>query len=124
MLTATCEGLASPSQVSINFARSPQANLQLAPSALVGYLVALWSWGLLSPQTLQKIVSKAKEDILSHAAGTLDFSEIESLSEIGAEGRATQNSLRDLEKRLSKPKLEEARLTFDCSMKSPVSRYV
>jgi len=87
-------------------------------------LVGLWSWGLLSPQTLQTIASKAKEDLLSHAAGTLDFREIERLAEIGAEGRYTQNSLRDLERRLSKPKLEEARLTFDCTLKSPVCRYV
>lgn len=62
--------------------------------------------------------------MLVYAAGDLDFSEIEKLSEIGAEGQASQNALRDLEKRLAKPKLEEARLTFDCNLRSHRSRYV
>ena len=84
----------------------------MAPSALVGFLVELWSWGRLSPQTMRIIICKAKHDILAYAAGTLDFDEIEQLSTIGAEGRAPQNALQDLERKLSLPRLDEARFFF------------
>ena len=90
----------------------------------MGYLVELWSWGRLSPQTLRIIVDKAKQDILAYAAGTLDFTEIEQLSTIGAEGHATQNALRDLERKLSVPRLDKARFSFNCLMRSPMARFV
>ena len=101
-----------------------EARTRIAPSALVGYLVELWSWGRLSPQTLRIIVDKAKQDILAYAAGTLDFTEIEQLSTIGAEGHATQNALRDLERKLSVPRLDKARFSFNCLMRSPMARFV
>ena len=95
----------------------------MAPSALVGFLVELWSWGRLGPQTMRIIVDKAKQDILAYAAGTLDFNEIEQLSTIGADGHAPQNALRDLERKLSVPQLDEARFTFNCLMRSAVARF-
>ena len=84
----------------------------------------LWSWGRLSPQTLRVIVDKARQDILAYADGKLDFEEIEQLSAIGADGHAAQNALRDLERKLRVPRLDEARFTFNCSMKSPLARFV
>ena len=33
------------------------------PSALVRLLVQMWSWGSMSPQTMQKIAAAAKRDI-------------------------------------------------------------
>ena len=69
------------------------------------------------------IIDKAKQDILAYAAGTLDFNEIEQLSTIGADGHAPQNALRDLERKLSVPRLDEARLTFNCLMRSAVARF-
>lgn len=104
--------------------REAEVRASLAPSALVTHLVELWSWGLISPQTLQQIVSKARDDMLAYAGGTLDFSEVEHLASIGADGQASQNCLRDLERRLSKPNLAGARYSFDCVMRSPLSRLV
>ena len=90
-----------------------EARARMAPCALVGFLVELWSWGRLSPQTMRIIIDKAKQDVLAYAAGTLDLNEIEQLSTIGADGHAPQNALRDLERKLSVPQLDEARFTFN-----------
>ena len=38
-------------------------NDYIATSALAKFLLFVWSWGHISPQFLQKVAAKAKEDI-------------------------------------------------------------
>jgi hypothetical protein len=60
-------------------------------SFLCMFLVGLWTWGLMSPQTLQKIAQRSLQD-LQHAMANEDYakrilSDLEAMAGIGSEGK-------------------------------------
>lgn len=83
-----------------------------------------FAWGLMSPHKIQHLMSLAKEDLIAHANGTLDWAEVEALSSVGASGTACNNSFRDLQRKLAEPKLAAASHVFMLPMKSPICRHV
>ena len=93
-------------------------------SELVGYLVNMWAWGLMSTPMLQTIAAKASADMQAKAEGKLDLREIEVLARIGASGSQSKNCLRDLERHLQEPFLNQALYPFDMPMRSPACRWV
>ena len=101
-----------------------QVSRPSAPSALASFLVEQWSWGLMSPQQVQRLMDKAKEDLEAHANGTLDFAEVERLASIGASGSSECNAFRDLKHQLADSKLAAATFSFMLPMKSPLCRFV
>ncbi len=50
-----------------------------SPVCIDDFVVEQWSWGLLSPQLVQRLMDKAKEDLEAHANGIVDFAEVEDL---------------------------------------------
>ena len=70
-----------------------QATKLFVQSVLVSYFVEQFAWGLISPTKIQLVMSLAKQDLIAMANGTLNFSEVEALASIGAEGYASCNSL-------------------------------
>ena len=63
----------------------------LIPSSLISYVLELWSWGALSPQYVQIIISKMKEDLLAHSQGVLDVDEVNKVASIGAQGQSKKH---------------------------------
>lgn len=78
------------------------------PSSLVEYVLSMWGWGLMSTPQLQLIMQKAKEDIYNATNGTLDMTDINRLSGIGASGAYQNNMLRDLNTALKAAPLQQA----------------
>ena len=74
-------------------------------SCLVALLVGLWSWGLMSPQTVQKICHAALKDLRRASSSELDFkkmiSEIDNIAAIGSYGKYSGNCNANLRTRLS-----------------------
>ena len=101
-----------------------QATKLFVQSVLVSYFVEQFAWGLISPAKIQHVMSLAKQYLIAMANGTLNFSEVEALASIGAEGDASCNSLRDLQRKLAESKLAEASYDFTLPMKTPLSRFV
>jgi len=108
--------------------RAPFCTLQVTssqrPSALASHLVEQCAWGLMSPQNVQRLMALALEDLQAHRAGALDIGSVEALSAIGASGACVNNTYRDLQRKLSSPKLAEASFDFMLPMKSPLCKYV
>ena len=69
-------------------------------SSLATYLLYLWSWGMMSPQSVQKIASRCKHDIELARSGRLDMSELEVLSSLGSNGVWSSNCHSDLLRKL------------------------
>ena len=67
-----------------------QAEQPVSPSLLVKFLVSLWSWGLMSPQTMQVIASKVLADVDAILAGGAPAADVrgdlEKLAGLGSHG--------------------------------------
>jgi len=96
----------------------------LKKSALAQLLLQLWSWGLMSPQTLQTIMAKAQEDVDAAVKGELDRTDFDKLAAIGAGGRCSHNALRDLSRTVQTPPLQDALIRFEVPLRSQFCRFV
>ena len=80
------------------------------PSHLVTLLVGLWAWGLMSPQTIQKIVGAALKDIENVVADPQYVTQLrdayEDIASMGAHGNHVNNISRDLFRKLGDSFLE------------------
>ena len=78
--------------------RAQAAAGEAVQCALVQFLLEQWAWGWMSPQTVQSIASKAKEDIDRMNDGQLvDFTSLSVLASIGDHGNYSNNCNRDLQ---------------------------
>ena len=77
----------------------------------------------MSPQTIQKIMPRAKADLEAAMDGELDWSLYYELANIGTSGAHSCNCSRDLKNLMNRPKLSAARHTFQVPMKSPTNRF-
>lgn len=85
-----------------------QPELQVKQSSLALYLVYMWSWGFLSPQLVQMIAQRAKDDRDELARITRarapegvvlsipEFGDLNALAALGSDGRFPNNCNRDL----------------------------
>ena len=90
----------------------------LKSSSLVAFLLQQWSWGLISPQFVQAVMSRAHEDIVAATEGTLDMKSVAQLARIGTGGKHSRNALRDMTKIIEVPPLNSAILRFNTPMRS------
>lgn len=90
----------------------------LKTSVLATYLLQLWSWGLMSPQQLQSIMAKMKEDLEAHANRELDVREVDRLASIGTSGKWTNNMHHDLVQLLHPPAIQQATCVFEVPLKT------
>ena len=98
-----------------------RAQQPLRTSLLAEFLLGLWSWGFMSPQTIQKIMSRAKQDLEAAMAGELDMSLFDELANIGTSGTHSRNCSRDLKQMMAQPKLAKSKHTFQIPTRSPTN---
>ena len=97
----------------------------LKGSLVVVFLLELWSWGFMSPQTIQRIMFRVREDLLAAAAGELDWAVIDELATIGTGGKHSSNCARDMKnKNMSEQKLTSAIHRVQEPMGNPHNRFV
>ena len=62
-------------------------------SELAAYLLLMWSWGMMSTPQIQTIMHKARSDMQSLAADTLDMTDVDMMEGIGSEGCIARSML-------------------------------
>ena len=65
---------------------SAAAPSRLPKSALAQYLITCWCWGLMSPQTAQKVAKCAQDDIRRAKEDNMMFDDLELLAGLGNGG--------------------------------------
>ena len=84
-------------------------------SFLVSFLIGLWSWGLMSPQLMQKVSQHVLADLEYAASGELQFNairnDIDKIAGLGSYGKYSNHCNRDLQSYLEVGFVEQA-LTF------------
>jgi hypothetical protein len=82
-------------------------------SQFISFLLRLWSWGLMSPQTMQELARRALMDfdnaLNDENMARVIRNDLNMIATLGASGRYTNNMHRDLERRL-----EDSWLTAWC----------
>lgn len=87
-------------------AAAASADAPSSGSYLFAILVRLWSWGFMSPQTVQKVAHAVLKDIQAlETNGVRIKSDIEKLASIGNYGKYVRNCNRDLKDKLGPTKL-------------------
>ena len=83
------------------------------PSKLYMFLVRLWAWGTISPQLMQKIASRAEEDMehykITNGRFTEVFEDLSFLSCLGTNGANPGNMNRELNTRINVNDYAEAK---------------
>ncbi len=79
-------------------------------------MVMMVLWGHISPQLLQKVMSKLQADLKLYKEGSLDVNGIDKLAGLGSTGAYPNNTWSELKRMLPVPKLPELHI-FDFPMK-------
>ena len=96
--------------------RAPQ---DVGGSSLAEFLVRQWAWGLMSPQLVQTIALKARNDLEQARLQDRSFRDLDRLASLGSEGRHPNNCHKQLVATLG-PSQMPPPLRLQLPVKTPV----